>query len=145
MRNATKPLSHNPTMKELFKWSIPLEEDEIKNIWENGILTVDTNVLLDLYRYHHNTRKALLASLYSFNNRAWISYQVADEFLRNRSGVIVSAKSAFSEAERLITEVSKSIEEPLKKLKSSRIIPDELEEKLENAIKSAVDEAMLSI
>lgn len=132
-------------MKELFKWSIPLNEEQIKKIWEEGILTVDTNVLLDLYRYHFNTSQALLASLNKFKGRAWTSYQVADEFFRNRNAVIVSSKGAFNEAERLIFELTKSIEEPLKKLKNSRIIPDELEEKLENAIKLGIDEAKLSI
>jgi len=132
-------------MKDLFKWSLPLNQSEIKKIWKEGILTVDTNVLLDLYRYHFNTRQALLASLNKFKGRAWISYQVADEFFRNRSGVIISSKGAFSDAEKIIFELNKAIEEPLRKLKSSRIIPDELEEKLEIGIKLAVDEAKSSI
>lgn len=132
-------------MKELFKWSLPLNQSEIKKIWKEGILTVDTNVLLDLYRYHYNTRQALLASLAKFKGRAWISYQVADEFFKNRSGVIISAKGAFVDAEKLIFDLTKAIEEPLRKLKNSRIIPDELEEKLENGIKVAVDEAKASI
>jgi hypothetical protein len=132
-------------MKDLFRWSLPLNQSEIKKVWKDGILTVDTNVLLDLYRYHFNTRQALLASLNKFKGRAWISYQVADEFFKNRSGVIVSSKGAFSEAEKLIFELNKAIEEPLRKLKSSRIIPDELEERLESGIKVAVDEAKASI
>jgi len=132
-------------MKEKFKWYFPPSIREIKTIWKEGILTVDTNVLLDLYRYHNNTQRALLDSLNGFKGRAWLSYQVADEFFRNRNGVILSANGAFNDAERMIMDVKKAIEEPLKKLKGSRIIPDELEEKLETAINSALNNAEVSI
>jgi len=126
-------------MKESFKWYFPPSEAEIKEIWKDGILTVDTNVLLDLYRYHQNTRRVLLDSLNGFKGRAWLSYQVADEFFRNRNGVILSATGAFSDAERNISEIKKFIEEPFKKLKNNRIIPDEVEEILEKAITTALD------
>lgn len=132
-------------MKEKFKWYFPPSEKEIRAIWKEGILTVDTNVLLDLYRYHDNTRQALLGSLNGFKGRAWLSYQVADEFFRNRNGVILSATGAFNDAERMIQDVKKAIEEPLKKLKGSRIIPDELEETLETAINLALNNAESSI
>ena len=65
-------------MKELFKWYFPHSSAQIQEIWDKGILTVDTNVLLDLYRYNQNTREALLESLNLFNGRAWISNQVAE-------------------------------------------------------------------
>ncbi|ADU67004.1 hypothetical protein Selin_2287 [Desulfurispirillum indicum S5] len=87
-------------MKELFKWYFPLSDDEIRNIWKEGILTVDTNVLLDLYRYHEDTREALLAAINAFDGRAWISHQVAEEFFRNRNSVILSSNSAFNDAEK---------------------------------------------
>lgn len=132
-------------MKEKFNWYFLPSEKEIKSIWKDCILTVDTNVLLDLYRYHDNTRRALLGSLNGFTGRAWLSYQVADEFFRNRNGVILSATGAFNDAERMIQDVKKAIEEPLKKLKGSRIIPDELEETLETAINLALNNAESSI
>jgi hypothetical protein len=102
-------------MKEFFKWYFPQSLTQIKDIWENGILTVDTNVLLDLYRYHQNTRQALLESLNLFSGRAWISHQVAEEFFRNRNRVILSSTTAFNDAERNLSEIIKAIEEPIKK------------------------------
>ncbi|EEI89713.1 hypothetical protein HMPREF0765_4618 [Sphingobacterium spiritivorum ATCC 33300] len=132
-------------MKEMFKWYFPSTKKEIEDIWKKGILTVDTNVLLDLYRYHLNTRQALLSSLKKFKGRAWLSHQVADEFFKNRNSVILSAAGAFNEAERLLLEVKKSVEEPLKKLKNSRIIPDELEENLETAINASISGAEESL
>lgn len=128
-------------MKKTFSWYFAQSKDEIKQIWKNGVLTVDTNVLLDLYRYHQDTRQALLESLNGFKNRAWISHQVADEFFRNRNGVILSSTSAFNDAERNLAEIRKLIEEPIKRLKSNRIIPDELAEALDTAINTAISKS----
>jgi hypothetical protein len=135
-------------MKETFKWYFPPSNEQIKKIWKEGILTVDTNVLLDLYRYHQDTRQALLDSLNSFKGRAWISHQVADEFFRNRNNVILSSTSAFNDAERNLSEIKKTIEEPLKKIKSNRIIPDELAVKLDKSFSEAIkksEEELLKI
>tara|TARA_R110002020_G_scaffold61545_1_gene165507 strand:- start:3354 stop:4574 length:1221 start_codon:yes stop_codon:yes gene_type:complete len=128
-------------MKEIFKWYFPPTKDKINEIWDNSILTVDTNVLLDLYRYHHNTREVLLESLNLFGGRAWISYQVAEEFFRNRSSVILSSTQAFNEAEKNLLEIKKIIEEPLRKMKSSRIIPDQIGKNLEEKFEAALDSA----
>lgn len=131
-------------MKELFKWYFPHSSAQIQEIWDNGILTVDTNVLLDLYRYNQNTRKALLESLNLFNGRAWISNQVAEEFFRNRNGVILSSTNSFNDAERNLAELTKVVEEPIKKLKSNRTISDSIgkivEQSFEEAIKNAAAE-----
>lgn len=128
-------------MKETFKWYFPPSKTQIKQIWKGGILTVDTNVLLDLYRYHQNTRQALLDSLNGFKGRVWISHQVADEFFRNRNSVILSSTNSFNDAEKNLLEIKKLNEEPLKKLKSNRIIPDELAQALEKSINEAVQKA----
>lgn len=132
-------------MKEMFKWYFRQTDDEVSTIWDTGLLTVDTNVLLDLYRYHQDTRQAILSSLESFNGRAWISNQVAEEFFRNRNGVIVSVGGTFNDADRNISDIKKSIEEPIKKLKNNRIIPDELAEKLNITFAEALDKLTADI
>lgn len=125
-------------MKEIFKWCFPKTPTQIREIWDNGILTVDTNVLLDLYRYHQNTREALLESLNLFNGRAWISNQVAEEFFRNRNSVILSSTTSFNEAERNINELRKVVEEPLKKIKSNRTISDNIGKTIEESFEKAL-------
>jgi hypothetical protein len=126
-------------MKNSFKWALPFSEEEIKEIWDTGILTVDTNVLLDLYRYHQDTRQALLDALEGFSKRTWLPYQVAEEFFRNRRKVILSAQNEFENAEKEISEIEGTISESLKKLKHNRIIPDKIEKELGKAITSALD------
>lgn len=132
-------------MKELFKWYFPHSPAKIQEIWDNGILTVDTNVLLDLYRYNQTTREVLLESLNLFTGRAWISHQVAEEFFRNRNGVILSSTSSFNDAERNLTELRKVIEEPIKKLKSNRTISDSIGKKLEESFEDALKKASMEV
>ena len=64
-------------MKSKYGWCVPLDTASVEEIWKTGILTLDTNVLLDLYRYHEDTRTALMNTLGHFEGRAWISHQTA--------------------------------------------------------------------
>lgn len=61
-------------MKNKYSWCFPLPEDKIKEIWDEAILTVDSNVLLDLYRYHETTRAALIEAIKKFEGRLWLSH-----------------------------------------------------------------------
>jgi hypothetical protein len=132
-------------MKEMFKWCFPKTPAQIREIWDNGILTVDTNVLLDLYRYHQNTREALLESLNLFSGRAWLSNQVAEEFFRNRNSVILSSTSSFNEAEKNINEIRKVIEEPIKKIKSNRTISESIGKAIELSFEKTLSDASKEI
>src|SRR5690606_34669987 len=76
-----------------------------------------------------------------FYGRAWVSHQVAEEFFRNRNKVILSSTTAFNETEKNIAEIRKIIEEPLKKIKNSRIISDDIGKTLEKEIEAALKKA----
>ena len=65
-----------------------LPEEKVDEIWEKGLLIVDTNVLLDLYRLSKGSRKDLMKSIEFFGERIWSPYQATLEFLRNREAVI---------------------------------------------------------
>jgi hypothetical protein len=132
-------------MKNKFAWYFPLTEEEIKGIWGEAILTVDANVLLDLYRYHENTRKALLDALRKFEGRSWLSHQTAQEFFRNRKKVIVSSVNAYDEATQNLSDIRVRAEEPLNRLKSNRIIPDEVSESVRSALNAAIEAAQAKV
>ena len=129
-------------LKERFAWYFPPNEEELSNIWENGSLTVDTNVLLDLYRYHEDTRNAILKSIRQFEGRVWLSHQVSEEFFRNRNKVILSSGGAFSEAEKSVSEMNSAADDQVQALLKNRIVPDaiaiELKESLSQAFTSAL-------
>ncbi|GHU38070.1 hypothetical protein AGMMS50256_36840 [Betaproteobacteria bacterium] len=132
-------------MKKQFEWYFNPTKEEIDDAWKNGVLTVDTNVLLDLYRYHEGTRDSLIQSLQKFEGEKWLSYQAATEFFRNRTKVIVSSEKAFKQAQDEIDNLNGKLESAVARLKGNRIIPSEVSEKLDSAVKSSTSEAQSQI
>jgi hypothetical protein len=65
----------------------PTKEDW-NRVLSGGLIAVDTNVLLNLYRYNQAARTALLATLQKFGDRLWVPHQVMEEFWRNRESAL---------------------------------------------------------
>lgn len=63
-------------------------EDQFKTLHREATIVLDTNVLLDLYRYSDETVKALLETIDKLKDRIFIPYQVALEYHRNLNKVI---------------------------------------------------------
>ena len=132
-------------MKNKFDWYLNPSKDELDKVWKDGILTVDTNVLLDLYRYHEDTRNSLIQSLQKFEGKKWLSHQAATEFFRNRTKVIVSAEKAFKQAQDETEKLNASLEAAIAQLKGNRIIPMALAGELESTVKPAISQAQSKI
>ena len=75
-------------MKDKFYEFYKLSDEKVAEIWEKGLLIVDTNVLLDLYRLGLESRKDLKKSIDYFGDRIWLPYQTGLEFHRRRESVI---------------------------------------------------------
>ena len=82
-------------MKENFFGYIPYSSEEYKKLWNNAIVVVDANILLNLYRYSKKTQKEMFNSLDKLKDRLWIPYNTALEFFRNRLSVINERKSEY--------------------------------------------------
>jgi len=125
----------------MFSWYFDPSDEAIKKIWDKGILTVDANVLLDLYRYHENTRNSLVQALQSFKGRLWISNQAATEFFRHRKQVIVSSAKGFRQASDDVAKLRKSLREAVDLLRNNRIIsasiPEDIEKSTEKVLVAA--------
>jgi hypothetical protein len=132
-------------MRDLYNWYIGPNDDEVERIWSEGILTVDANVLLDLYRYHDHTREKLLDAIEHFSGRSWLASQAAEELVRNRKSVIASAAKTFSQAESNLEDLSKSAEKTVNRLRSYRLITREIVEALDEAVRNSVVSARESI
>jgi predicted nucleic acid-binding protein len=63
-------------------------EESIKSIWASAAFCLDTNVLLDIYRYTDENRMSFLKLLSAIKGRVFIPNRVAVEFARNRVTVI---------------------------------------------------------
>jgi hypothetical protein len=97
-------------MKEKFYEFYKLPNEKVKEIWETGLLVVDTNILLDLYRLGKESRKDLKKSIEFFGERIWLPYQASLEFHRNR--------------EKIIKQLGGSKFEDFKKLLNDKVVPD---------------------
>ncbi|MFE1902220.1 PIN-like domain-containing protein [Streptomyces gardneri] len=61
----------------------PLKSD-YERIFQSGMVVLDTNVLLNLYRSNARTRQDTFAVLSKLRDRLWVPHQVLTEFWRNR-------------------------------------------------------------
>lgn len=96
-------------MKNAIKDYLEPTSDEKKQLWDNGLVVFDTNVLLDLYRYSAETRDSLFGIFERLQDKVWIPYQVAYEFMKNRCKVIYDSESAFNEADKILKKAAKDV------------------------------------
>lgn len=85
-------------MRNLFSWRLSPSEADFSKLWKNATFVFDTNFLLDLYRVSRLTGEDFLKILEHLQNRIWLPYQVADEFLRQREEIIDSEAASFKKA-----------------------------------------------
>lgn len=128
-------------MKDKFIWYFRPNEADTKDVWSKAILTLDANVLLDLYRYHENTRNSILQSVQAFKGRLWLSNQTAEEFFRNRAKVIVGSSSGFKQASDELGKIRKNNAASIEQLQNNRIIAEDLVSKLIEQLDAAICEA----
>ncbi|MFI0961016.1 PIN-like domain-containing protein [Streptomyces sp. NPDC021080] len=62
----------------------PVSSD-YERLFQVGLIALDTNVLLNLYRSNERTRKDTFAVLDRLRDRLWVPHQVLVEFWRNRA------------------------------------------------------------
>lgn len=98
-----------PTMRERFRHHHRYLETELADIWKSCHFLLDTNVLLNIYRYADATRRDFFKALEAVKDRIWIPNQVAEEFYANRTDVIVKQKAQFDLAIGSITKVISSL------------------------------------
>lgn len=68
----------------------PFSDAETVNAWNEGLFCLDSNVLLDVYRYSDESREDFMNILRSIGPRMVVPARVAEEFARNRPSVITS-------------------------------------------------------
>ena len=90
-------------MDKQFKGYIPYNDKDYKAIWENSIIVIDTNVILNFYRYSDETRKELWKILENLEQRLWMPYQVANEYFKNRENIIQKVENSLNKIEDSIS------------------------------------------
>lgn len=82
-------------MKEHFHWAVPLTDEEMKKVLLGGIVSFDTNVLLDLHRLHKAGVDELKKAIELCGGRAWLTNQVASEYIEHYEEVDNFAQNFF--------------------------------------------------
>lgn len=85
------------------------------DIWTNSVIVLDTNILLNLYRYSKETSEKLLALLEKSKDRLWLPHQIALEFHLNRTNVILDQQTSYEKIESILRKKSSEIDSSLKK------------------------------
>ena len=84
--------------------------DDYGRVLTHGLVVIDTNVLLNLYRYRPEARSDLLSVLAKLGDRLWVPHQVLVEFWRNRESAIRDPEDSAEETiEALDTHVNAAI------------------------------------
>lgn len=96
-------------MRDKFPGHFRPSSEEFQAIWRECIFAVDANVLLNLYRYSAETRKALEDALLSVADRLFLPHQAAREFLKNRLSVTAGQADEYARAITKIKEISENL------------------------------------
>lgn len=131
-------------MKEQFKGFYSLSDDDYDELWKNATFILDTNVLLNLYRYREDTTKQLINVIEQLKGRIWIPYHVALEYQRNRLKVIGNQNSKFSSVKKVVQDGAASIQNDLDRLqlkkRHSTIEPESFIEEINAATNKFIGE-----
>ena len=94
-------------MKSKFLGHFKLNDDQVKEIWANGVFVFDANTLLNMYRYSDTTRDALFSQFERIKERVWLPHQAGVEFFRNRISVIADQKKTYDDMKRELTSIKR--------------------------------------
>jgi len=97
-----------------------LSKEEYKELWDNCIFVLDTNVLFNLYRYSPKLRERFIEILDKISNRIWIPHQVALEYYNNKSMIINTEINKYKIILDIVSNCSKDIKNDIIKRDLSR-------------------------
>lgn len=103
-------------------------DEEFDAIWNEAIIVVDANVLLNLYTYSSTTSQEIVGLLGEFGERLWIPHQVALEYHENRCGIILKESRRYAE----IVKALEAVGVALRARKQHPYVSAELATKFEN-------------
>lgn len=89
-------------MRDTFRAYYPPTPTDMAQLWAEGLLILDTNALLNLFRYSERAREDFLKVLAAKADDLWLPHQVGMEFHRRRIEIINEQGSAFGEIEKAL-------------------------------------------
>lgn len=87
-------------MRKIFHQYFRPSQDELKELWQQGLLIFDASVLLNVYGYSDETRDELVELFEKKAGQIRLPYQFGLEYARNRSTVIAKQIGNYSKVEK---------------------------------------------
>jgi hypothetical protein len=84
-------------------------EVEYRKVLTSGLVVLDTNVLLNMYRYNAQARNDFLGVLRALHPNLWVPDQVLREFWRNRESVLRNPRGTPETLKQLDDQRSKAL------------------------------------
>lgn len=106
------------TMRDAFASWYPISEEERQAAYSDGLVVLDANVLLSLYRFTKPSRDEVLSLLKKVSDRLWLPHQVALEFHRNRLNVIHDAAQLHGRLRREVDGAKSKLQNAFNTLRS---------------------------
>ncbi|WP_353150574.1 PIN domain-containing protein [Chryseobacterium sp.] len=97
-------------MIEKFGHYLPLGEKEFSELFKSAYFVLDTNVLINFYRYSQNTTNQFFDILEKIKDRIYLPYQIANEFFTNRLNEISVQKNSYKEMVEKLTLIKQDFE-----------------------------------
>src|SRR2546423_534017 len=115
--SAQRPADTERRLTQDFAAWIDNEPVAVSGFYEHGLIVLDANVLLDLYRGTPGTRDNVIRTLrvVANANRLWVPHQAAIEFSRNRKKTVEDRTKAFKSAESSLKQARANAVEVLEK------------------------------
>ncbi|MET9267272.1 PIN domain-containing protein [Amycolatopsis sp. NPDC004079] len=143
--------SENEQKKELmdledeFGGYLTPTDGDYQSVMLSGMVVLDANVLLNLYRYATSTREDLFNVLGKLGDRLWIPHQVALEFWKNREGALEDLKKVTKETVDALEGVSSQAPEIVSAWANRISLDNPNGEELSNLIQSGFKSAIKAI
>ena len=115
-------------------------DDDYREVLQAGLIVLDANVLLNLYRYSPKAREALFAVLEGLGDQLWVPHQAVAEFWRNRESTLRDphgAESAEQDLERHFAAARRTLRAWSNRVEIGEERRDEVLGGLDRALESA--------
>lgn len=119
-------------MREKFWGYFPLNESDFKEIAEDSYIILDTNILLNFYRYSKDTKDKLIKILEDKKERLFLNEIVLKEFFRNRYSLINEHCNVKDKIETHLGKMKNVFKSELDKYRHMYLDKEKLEKFMDN-------------
>ncbi|WP_143686929.1 PIN-like domain-containing protein [Streptomyces sp. TLI_171] len=107
------------SLHEWFPAYHPKGTPELSSLIQSGLIALDANVLLDLYRYIPQARDELVAALRKLGDRLWVPHRAGLEFHERRFNAIANQQRSFDDATAALNQAKIQAVKALEQLQAT--------------------------